>query len=84
MTRLWPEGTVVEVSLDGEGRPQRILWQGQAHLVQEITRRWRVQSDWWREQLWRDYFKLTTDTGLLLIIYHDLKQEAWYVQHLFD
>jgi hypothetical protein len=32
----------------------------------------------------RDYFKLTTTTGLLVIIYHDLIHDAWFLQRLYD
>ena len=84
MTRLWPDGILVQVLDNGEGVPQRLSWAGRRHTVSEITRRWRVQSDWWRETVWRDYFKLTTETGLLLIIYHDLQSEGWYLQRLYD
>ncbi len=84
MTRLWPDGVLVQDVQQSEGRPQRLVWQGRSHRVEEITRRWRVQSDWWREPLWRDYFKLTTDSGLLLILYHDLLSEEWYIQRIYD
>jgi hypothetical protein len=84
MTRLWPEGAPIQVTVDQDGQPRHIVWQDRPHLVAHITRRWRVRSDWWREMVWRDYFKLITNTGLLLIIYHDLRQETWHVQQLFD
>lgn len=84
MTRLWPEGDGIKIVLNDEGNPQSFWWQGRSHDIGHIMRRWRVRSDWWREPLWRDYFKLTTETGLLLIIYHDLNQDTWYVQRLFD
>lgn len=84
MTRLWPEGEAIQVIGDQPEGPRQLVWQGQTHPVAEITRHWRVQSDWWHEPLWRDYFKLTTTTGLLLIIYHDLLADQWYVQRLYD
>jgi hypothetical protein len=66
------------------GFPQQLVWQEQMHTITQITRRWRIRSDWWDEPLWRDYFKLTTDTGLLLIIFHDLLGDKWYLQRLYD
>jgi hypothetical protein len=39
---------------------------------------------WWRLRLWRDYYKLVTDTGLLVIVYYDLLEGKWYLQQLFD
>ncbi|UCC50897.1 MAG: hypothetical protein JSV68_17555 [Anaerolineaceae bacterium] len=84
MTRLWPKGDLIKVLGEKEGAPDRLIWQGQMHPIAHVTRRWRVQIEWWREPLWRDYFKLTTETGLLLIIYHDLHEGNWYVQRLYD
>ncbi len=40
--------------------------------------------DWWRVRIWREYFKLTTGTGLLVVIYRDLLSGAWYLQRLYD
>jgi hypothetical protein len=68
----------------GDARPAGFIWQGQAHQVDEITREWRVDIDWWRGRVWRAYFKLNTDTGLLAIIYQDLLSGEWYLQRLYD
>jgi hypothetical protein len=84
MTRLWSEGVLIEVMGEKERFPHQLIWQGQTHTVQQVTRRWRIKSDWWDEPLWRDYFKLTTDTGLLMIIFQDLLQKQWYLQRLYD
>ena len=67
-----------------ENIPSRFTWQGSAHLVSEITRYWRIDIDWWRERIWRAYFKLRTDTGLLVVIYQDLIEGEWYLQRLYD
>lgn len=84
MTRLWPEGNPITVFTDHSEAPSRFDWRGQTHAAKEITRRWRVRLDWWREAVWRDYFKLTTQTGLLVVIYHDLQDDQWYLQRLYD
>jgi hypothetical protein len=69
--------------LDGT-RPAGFTWQNQIHQVAEITREWRVDIDWWRVRVWRAYFKLSTNTGLLVIIYQDLLSGEWYLQRLYD
>jgi len=99
VTRLWPRGqpivvttlaTKEEVNLFSkagpaiEDVPNRITWQGISHLVLEITRYWRIDIDWWRERVWRAYFKLRTDTGLLVVIYQDLIGGEWFLQRLYD
>ena len=85
MTRLWPKGVPIVVFQNGSEVPDRITWQGQTHGVAEVAKRWRVDVDWWRgASTARDYFKLTTTTGLLIIIYQDLHTGAWYLQRLYD
>ena len=84
MTRLWPEGQLIEVAADAQGRPLTFTWRGRSHRVVEITRRWRVDVEWWRRRRWRAYYKLRSDSGLLVIIYQDLQEGEWYVQRLYD
>ena len=95
MTRLWPDGISISVTATpGAGskdegvaddqRPASFTWQGQTHQVDEITRAWRVDIDWWRGRVWRAYFKLSTDTGLLVVIFKDLLSGEWYLQRLYD
>ena len=95
MTRLWPVGIPISVTIDpwagskdavvADGqRPASFTWQGQIHRVDEITRAWRVDIDWWRGRVWRAYFKLNTDTGLLVVIFQDLLSGEWYLQRLYD
>ena len=84
MTRLWPEGQPITVVADEVGAPLTFTWHDQRHRVVEITRRWRVDVGWWQQRQWRAYYKLRSDSGLLLIIYHDLDGGEWYVQRLYD
>jgi hypothetical protein len=84
MTRLWPQGEPITVESDDLLIPQTFVWQGQAHPVQAVAKRWRVDVDWWQQRIWREYFKVTTQTGLLVIIYRDLLTGSWYLQRLYD
>lgn len=84
MTYLWPRGQVVSVQQDSLATPQNFSWQGKTHRVQAVAKRWRVDHGWWRGRIWREYFKLTTDSGLLVIIYRDLLTGQWYLQRLYD
>ena len=85
MTRLWSRGTPIEVYQNGSDVPDRITWQGQTHHIAEVAKHWRVNADWWHgEPVSRDYYKLTTTSGLLIIVYQDLHAGAWYLQRLYD
>lgn len=83
MTRLWVGGTAIRV-VQQAGLPARFIWDGRSHPVQALANRWRVDVGWWRLRLWRDYYKLVTTTGLLVVIYHDLMTDSWYLQRLYD
>ena len=84
MTRLWPAGQPVDVEEDARGRPAGFVWRGQHHSVGEVVRHWRIDFGWWRQQQWRAYYKLRTESGLLIVIYRDLVDGRWYVQRLYD
>lgn len=84
MTHLWPAGQPIGVSLNQQKEPAAITWLGQTHVVEAIGRYWRVDMEWWQQRVWRAYYKLSTDTGLLVIIYQDLLSGEWYLQRLYD
>lgn len=84
MTRLWPEGVPIEVVQDADGAPLSFRWEGRRHGVCVLSNAWRVDVAWWSDRRWRAYYKLTTDTGLLVAVYRDLLTEAWYLQRLYD
>ena len=84
MTRLWPEGEGIEVDVDDEGAPLSFTWRGQRRRVQGIAKRWRVDEGWWRNRVWREYFKLATADGLLVLLYRDLLTGDWRLQRLYD
>ncbi|MCA9873162.1 MAG: hypothetical protein KC441_05890 [Anaerolineales bacterium] len=91
MTRFWPEGLPILVAADAQERPYRFTWQGRSHQVVYIAQQWRVDTGWWRSggdngdgRVWRAYYKLTTDTGLLLILFQDLSSGEWFLQRLYD
>jgi hypothetical protein len=84
VTYLWPDGELIAVEADSLRTPRAFIWQGRTHPVQAIAKRWRVDVDWWRVRVWREYFKLATGTGLLVVIYRDLLSGDWYLQRLYD
>ena len=84
MSRLFGESIPIEVRLLNSAIPKHFQWQGRIHKVQEVANNWRVDFGWWRLRIWRDYFKLQTTNGLLVIIYHDLITDSWYLQTIYD
>lgn len=84
MSRFWPDGLEISVAADAEATPLQIRWGRQTHAVAQIRERWRVDQGWWQRRVWREYFTLLTDTGLLVQIYHEAPAGAWRLQRVYD
>jgi hypothetical protein len=86
MTRLWPNGDPIVMTLDAEGLPDGFTWRGRRHPVDAVANRWRVQAAWWSPEAmaWREYYKLATVDGLLCLVYQDLRDGAWFCARLYD
>jgi hypothetical protein len=91
VTRLWPEGEPVEV-WGGEETPANFAWHGMHHRIDRTYNRWRIHTHWWLPTpaegnggtIQREYVKVTTSTGLLCLLYHDLSSDNWYLARVYD
>ncbi len=90
MTRLWPAGEPLHTWGPGE-TPEGFAWRGGSHTIQEVYNRWRVHTNWWQPQpeptavaVWREYVKVTTDTGLLCLLYRELPAGSWFLARVYD
>ena len=86
MSRLFLPGLPIEVAVVGKVTPQRFTWAKRQHPVNRIENFWITELGWWHPDhaIARDYFLLTTKTGLLVEIYHSHKDDCWYLQRLHD
>ena len=83
MSRFWPDGLPIAVQSDDLAAPtaftferaalqgpQGTLWRAMPrHRVERIIARWCVDTGWWQRRVWREYFTLTTTSGMLVTIY---------------
>jgi hypothetical protein len=85
MSYLWLD-EAIQVEVDVDGRPLRFLWRGQRYRIQTIMRRWQEHTDWWSEEgrIWRDYWRVDTSEGVLLVIYQDLLTKNWRLEKIYD
>jgi hypothetical protein len=84
MTKLWRSSHVLAVTTDDENLPQYFRWGGETHHIDNICNQWRIHNDWWRSQIWRDYYKVETTDGYLCIIYRDLIADTWHLVRVYD
>lgn len=86
MTRFWPAGQPITTWGEWEEAPAGFTWQGWMHAIEEFHNRWRIHTRWWdvEEAIWREYVKVTTDTGLLCLLYRDLRTGGWFLVRVYD
>ena len=62
------------------GLPKAMLWRGTYREVAAIRDSWRIDDEWWRDEISRRYFAIELEGGAHVTVYHDLARDAWYVQ----
>ena len=82
MTRLLREHPPIDAELDEAGRLVAIRWNGRRETV-EVCNQWRVDEDWWRAPIARDYFKVVGARWLALV-YRDRIEGTWHLERLYD
>jgi hypothetical protein len=86
---IWGDWDTLGVSCtpgDTLGMPSRgFIWRGASHRITGVYNRWRIHTNWWQQGLpvsalsplkagiWREYLKVTTDSGLLCLLFRDLE-----------
>ena len=81
--RLRPLGQprVVTVRTDQHGEPELVRLTGKpARRVEAIRERWRIDDEWWRRPISREYHSVVLDDGRNVTLYHDLVDGLWYSQ----
>lgn len=81
--RLKPLGRpkAVAVRTDEHGAPEFVRLPGKpARRVAVVRERWRIDDEWWRHAISRDYRTIVLDDGAVLTLYQDLLDGSWYAQ----
>jgi hypothetical protein len=82
MTRLLGHHPLIGIELDTDGRPRRLRWESGSEEV-EVCNQWRVEEDWWRRPVSRDYYKLA-GRRMLALVYRDLLDGTWHLERIYD
>ena len=70
----------IEVSADNSGVPEVIVWKGRQNRIAAISNIWRIDDDWWRDEISRMYFEAELRNGQVMTIFQDLVSGKWYQQ----
>lgn len=83
MTRLCDPPLPVEVELTPEGVPARLRAAGLGGPLAPVSQ-WLADADWWARPIARHYFKALLGHDLLVELFHDLHDDAWYLERIYD
>lgn len=72
--------TPARVLTDDEGFPVELLRRGKRFRVIAVRERWRIDDEWWRHPISREYYALVLEDGRPVILYKDLLDGGWFSQ----
>ena len=72
----------IRVAAAGDGCPVSVRIAGRQRRVARISNQWRIDDEWWRQEISRRYFELELGDGLVITIFEDLVSGRWYRQRL--
>lgn len=81
MSKLYDPPPQVDVQLDLQGLPTALYWRGTLYQGESLDH-WRVQTEWWEQEVARDYY-LWSSNELICVIFRDAQQQ-WHLQRIYD
>ncbi len=70
----------VEVWTAADGTPHTVVSGGRRVAVTDVLDSWRIDDEWWRDEISRRYFRLALADGRTLTVFLDLIAGGWYTQ----
>ena len=84
MTELLEPARHIRVRLDQDGRPTHLESAAGWQSVTRVLDRWRIDCDWWRDRIAREYWRVLLDNELALECYRNTESDEWFVQRVYD
>lgn len=72
----------VAVRTDGDGRPLALRTRRGRPMegIAQIRESWRIDDEWWRRPVSREYHQVVLESGKVTTLYLDLAEGGWYLQ----
>ncbi|MBI4538837.1 MAG: hypothetical protein HY704_04915 [Gemmatimonadetes bacterium] len=67
------------VRTDGNGKLLFVYLNGKRRRVAAVRERWRIDDEWWRDPIAREYTEVVLEDGRPVTLYRDLTVERWFV-----
>jgi hypothetical protein len=73
-----------EVRISAQGLPIALRTRAGWRQVVELALTWRVETDWWRMPIGRDYMRCLLADGECVDVYRDLSDGTWHWTRRYD
>ncbi len=70
----------IGVELNEDDLPVTIAFAAKRRQVEEIGEIWRIDDEWWRDQIARRYVEVMLVGGGHVVVYEDLIGGGWFMQ----
>jgi hypothetical protein len=67
----------IRVTADGGGSPVFVWLRNRQRRVARIRNVWRIDDEWWRQEIARRYFELELSDGSVITVFQDLISGNW-------
>ncbi len=71
----------IRVEADESGEPQAVVLGRERLAVAAVQDRWRIDDEWWRNEVSRLYYRLILASNQVLTAYRDVTTARWWVQN---
>lgn len=81
--RLWPRPKRIEVRIE-KGQLGAVAVDGGWLAVRSLQGPERLSGDWWDDHYRREYYRVLTESGDLLWLFHDPRRRSWFWHGWWD
>ena len=67
----------IRVTVDGDGCPVFVWLRNRQRRVARIRNVWRIDDEWWLQEIARCYFELELSDGSVITVFQDLISGNW-------
>ncbi|MBI4318715.1 MAG: hypothetical protein HY675_09510 [Chloroflexi bacterium] len=78
-----PLSTKLTVITGKDGKPAFVIRRGRKERAR-VCNNWRVEDGWWKENVSREYYRLITASGTIMVVYFERDDQGWYLEKIVD